>query len=1255
MKHFFYCREENSQGLLKDVLSKLGKTTLDNLKVLYDATDIIYDKRLPDSDQELSECFEEYKSIFSCDVQPLKYKALFSLWQYAEAQANNLDSHIAWTLFHLVRGNICLRLSEYFYDQYKFQQSELWGDRAIEILWHGLQNQEDNDEINDNKENMDVLLCLMHFNLAMYYMDYSRRNHRSNYTSAELAFKALIDKIENNQRAEENSVISRQYALIYVQANCNLISISRRKYHISKAYEDSKNLNDQLNDPTGLLSNLNRYDIERYRILAKLDFARINRDKHSPDFYDKAINLAKEANNLSLELDKTTNIDAVIILSSAFRKSLKFSTERECLVEQLKSLSFKNLDENTCDLFAELVYLADRGHINSKAELIKWYYTSVHLKKQDVSISLPEEKITNYLLEEADSSDNSDNSDKSDNPEKSDKSNIQIRFLKGIVLLCSNQYTKAKKLFLELLQKEETNYIRLGTIGLKVRYLLANACMSLGQFSEAKHILQRLYNTLKDVREGRLAQENGQNQQEHKERRNSNVCSSDDAWRQEGQECKEYQDNEMYAVNEETDSDFDLRTIIDLIYCFMRQGNYDKAYDIYLEYYKNISHKKNPEVIEIDDNFLHRVKKARRIAGLNNLISCCIFSFNPEEKETTKNRLQTAINAFKYLEEHYGREENNPDYQRDFEENPEINLLYGYFILLTGQKPTGSIGNSFNLPETITSLKEAHSYFERACGYKHGFSSVYDLETNGKERDRAYFSNRVCYVSAYLISLVRSYYHSKDYAKYIERFILGIPKKYEISMNAAIALAEWLLNYKTDEENKRQLFRSFGFVTIYEERGARAFNQLRYNSAFRLFATEQRGEIIARLLNMYRPIKKLKEDCTYSLVDKAKYKQFLVHYTSQKSLRVLLQKNARFRLSNCGYMNDVFEGREFLNCMEKVVYVQSVPYDNNTNCNKENKSTNKKKKKFQELLDKYFPHLERPENDMQPSGSHVYIVSLSVKEDSFPLWKIYSENEAGCSIEFDEDFFDVNGAAYRNSTLRDYLPPRYTDKDYPLYIVQYIGSDFPNTDEVNDKHKQTCKTESINYRVLSETLTQLFERWCQLDEYLKFLFKNANSTNKESIENRIENSIQTIRQFAAERLNEVRFLFKSSDYEFEGEVRVVHTTEQQAEISYDGNVPRAYIDIDKEIEGLTIRLGSKIEDTTVDQLVTWLKSTGCVKKVKLAKRNRYTSRLRKETEILDPTDDGDDKDNASDMTELLETFETPKSYGMASSEEQKKL
>ena len=138
MKHFFHQRKENSNGLLRDVLSGFNEADItEQLKIIYDATDIIHDKRLPTADKELKECFTK-KSTYSAygylftepfdvenDKTRLKYKALLSLWRYAEKLGDKLDSDLEWNLFHLTRGNLCNRLAQYFYAQQDFEQSEI--------------------------------------------------------------------------------------------------------------------------------------------------------------------------------------------------------------------------------------------------------------------------------------------------------------------------------------------------------------------------------------------------------------------------------------------------------------------------------------------------------------------------------------------------------------------------------------------------------------------------------------------------------------------------------------------------------------------------------------------------------------------------------------------------------------------------------------------------------------------------------------------------------------------------------------------------------------------------------------------------------------------------------------------------------------------------------------------------------------------------------------------------------------------------
>lgn len=1356
MKHFFHCKLNDNKGFLHNLFIDYSKQDFskpdisEQLKALYDAADIIHDKRLPEADEELKAflqagsngniefpvkiwlcprnqtLLEELKwtnntssdsgeTLPKYEKKPLKensrdYKlyAFLALWNEAESKHDCIDKNnpLEFALYHLCRGNICLRISQYYYGiKHDYDNSDKWADRAIEIIWHGkIIAEQNSDYYEANSEEhslLNIYLFLMKLNLATYYLDYARKNRRSSYSNAEDELNTIIDKIQTLFRFPRTTKACkeqrRQYGLIYAESKCALIAIYRRQYDTANAFKTSeslynilKSVNEVANphspDPqVAILSNLcvceednavTRYDLKRYMLIATLDFARVHRDKHEPEHYLEAISLAEEANELSQQLDVYANphdnLDAIIILSSSYRKRIKYSEDRKQVVNEIASWKSAGYEEKR-SLFLTLKELADHNHMGAKAELIKWYCMDLHEDDENLSTLLAGEEwvsletIQGYLEE--------------------DTPNPQQQFLKGMVLFYSKKYSDAIRVFQQLLNenKKETNYIRLGTIGIKTRYLLANAYMSLGNFSKARIILTKIYETLKEVRKSRLAQS-----------KQSDIDS---------------------AQRRTTDADTDLRVMIDLVYCYMQQGNYVQGYKMYEEYYNEVCMVEEVQPsnnsIFVDEYFLSKIKKQRRIAGINNLISCCIFSINDKDyashnttndektnitkkmedeeqmqlrKEITK-YLKTAVNAFIYLDKKYGTEmagKNCPEYV----DKAETNLLRGYFILLTGQEHADLddesidtvVDNLFYNRKTIQTtdiLKAAQEYFKLACGYKSGFSPVYTLFPENNDSNKAALGNHVDYISAYLINLLRLYKMDKDNKLCnlgeIKRFILGLPKNYQVSIKAAIALSDCLLEYTTNDVEKEHLYRSFSYIGIYEDRGVKPFNQLRVEPNFRLLNSVQRGKVLALLLSMYKPIMLLKDECAFNLLDKAA-NQHLVHYTSLNTLKLLLNsdyppkaesthqvaqetlldklnceaiisaklkkdlinyirkeedstskgtsKAGRIRLSNCGYMNDVFEGREFLNCLDKIVKGKELK----TPCLRENSD---KKMPYNRFVELYFPHLERSEDDMFPSSSNVYIVSLSVKEDSFPMWTIYSEAETGCNIEFDDDFYDIHGPAYSPRILRDYLPSRYASQDYPLYIVQYIGSGFQREleswinatkgQEIKDDemiickgHRQSCKTESILYQDLCKLLALIYKKWCDLEEYLNTPAQINGKNTKEAfaVFPNDKKQGQLIRTFAADRLNEVRFLFKSSDYEFEGEVRIVYTdsdVKSNAKTNYNCDVPRVYVEVDKELKNLTIRLGSKISDATVDQLVTWLKHTGRVKKVELAKRNRYTN------------------------------------------------
>src|SRR5699024_8775622 len=150
--------------------------------------------------------------------------------------------------------------------------------------------------------------------------------------------------------------------------------------------------------------------------------------------------------------------------------------------------------------------------------------------------------------------------------------------------------------------------------------------------------------------------------------------------------------------------------------------------------------------------------------------------------------------------------------------------------------------------------------------------------------------------------------------------------------------------------------------------------------------------------------------------------------------------------------------------------------------------------------------------------------------------------------------------------------------------------------------KQTCGTKAIYYEALSPLLQQIYTRWKTLDDYV--------SQNTFAL----QDSRDAIYEFTADRINEIRFLFKDVNYEFEGEVRVVYTDStdgNKSKTDASMNVPRVYVNLERKLEGLTVWLGSRIEDATIDKYVTWLKHTKRVSQVGLAKQNRYTSNFAK--------------------------------------------
>lgn len=1266
MKHFFYdhsgiqenvllclfeekenidqLKKDGKQGLFERLKKKLKaekdapeEGLIEQFKILYDAADIIYDKRLDKYDLETDKkndgvtivkindgisieipdkelkVFLDKNSENNRNIKSLRENALTELWNYAERILSCYKHEYSERIMVyscLAKGNICQRLSNLYFDDYNLKTSDVWGSRANELFWHGknlidtlLRNTErEKDEVIFDEKM--ILKWLVYANLAKYYRDYASRNRRSDFLSAENLFKTIIDEINGIGNREFSEEWRRQYAMLYMEAMRNLITVTNRRSFIGSEekallfaeylnkkcnitqddfseklnviFEELKANRTALPTENGLQEGepdsqsqkvlymeyntyadkyFQSYDARRMLLLSLLLLSRSLRCKRKLEEYRCAIKIANLTNDLSHIIDDVNgstnvNIDVLIIISNSLRKycvyennSFDKNGSREKLLEPLLEADEKQDAEQLIivkQLFELLKVFADNGHLSSKTELIKWYCMSFddRYRYSDGFLAdilnlenFPDKVYIDKLF------DNGNN-------------NALMEFYRGKVFLDSSNYRAAVKVFEKLISphgrfSSVTYYVRTGTLGLKARYLLANAYMSLCKYYQAKEILYYLNDTLARTKQ-----------------------IIDD-------------ENNNYPSGYP-----DLLILVDLAYCYIKRGDYNNAYGLYKNIYEE-SFNKVEELIKgeksggnteekpiiLNKHFLENLPKYKRVSGINNLITCCILS-DSKEKQKIGKKLVEEIDKL-----------DQPDLNsKDFLNNPETNLIRGYRKILE-QKYT-----------------EAQSYFERLSPKRINYRARY-YAGEKKEANLGALYNNVEYVSAYLINTIKLYNQNSDdrssREQDIKNFIEGLPDNRLLSLKAAMALAEWLTEYEKDQNalgDIDSLYRYFSYIRIYEERGAGVFNRLykKNNGQFRLFRSVERGKILARLLMMYRPINQMKDHCTYSVeASGGSESRHLVHYTGMETLKALIgdKKSSHFRLSNCDYANDVYEGHMFFDYMEKVM-------SKKTECSW-----------LDHLMRDYFNLSDQNAENAADSttavraaeGSDVFIGSFSLKTDSFPLWTIYSKDETGCNIEFGEGFFDVFGKAANcadndNVLFRNYLPSRYMDSDYPLYYIQYVEKHDGESWTVANAEGQQSKKD------VDRMIEEIFDKWYKFDVFLNRGF-NHDCYSSDAY----KKGFATVKSFAADLINEIRFLFKNADFSYEGEVRIVYTDSRgDSKIDYDRDIPMNYVEVNRKLENLTVTLGSKLSYSDVDKIETWLKHTGKVKQINLALTNRQT-------------------------------------------------
>lgn len=407
---------------------------------------------------------------------------------------------------------------------------------------------------------------------------------------------------------------------------------------------------------------------------------------------------------------------------------------------------------------------------------------------------------------------------------------------------------------------------------------------------------------------------------------------------------------------------------------------------------------------------------------------------------------------------------------------------------------------------------------------------------------------------------------------------------YTYSLKACTALVSFIEHQEEETKSEDKAENEAGRLTkLYEalykihldenEEGSHIFEHLHAKHSFRRLPRELKGKILARLYRIYEYISEIKGICRYPSIEDAGNAHFPVHYTSIDSLKHLLAGNVqdppRLRLWNTVYMNDTFEGEEFIRLMEMV----GKGIDSHA------------------ILDRYFRHLSNSPENMIPVNSNVYIASLAKGNENTQMWVAYADNATGCNITFENDFFDIRNTSGHLSDVSV-----YSDDDYPLYQVQYIDAAKLIRDGVSEDSS------------MQNILSYIERIWSYLKDLEDILEDNgrlsqgitAESTNQNTVsseEKQWESAKSHIRSFVTDCLNEIRFLFKTPEYAYEQELRTIHFSYCPKIDEKNFPIPRHYIEVEREIQMDEVRLGTKIDQMTANEIVSWLCATGKVKKV----------------------------------------------------------
>jgi tetratricopeptide (TPR) repeat protein len=248
-------------------------------------------------------------------------------------------------------------------------------------------------------------------------------------------------------------------------------------------------------------------------------------------------------------------------------------------------------------------------------------------------------------------------------------------------------------------------------------------------------------------------------------------------------------------------------------------------------------------------------------------------------------------------------------------------------------------------------------------------------------------------------------------------------------------------------------------------------------------------------------------------------KPCITHYTTFTAAKTMILGGSLFRLSEGAYLNDTSEGRQIL---EYLAF--SITKDLNYVT-------------AEDFTEKPF------------IGSFVN----EIKHNDLTLWRMYGKEShaeaSGCALTINRQQF-ISGFESKLSPDRSSNNSGITESRYSFYKIAYIHNEefvLPRTDD-EDEEKNEQDTKELN-----RLLNDLKEKIAKLD-------------NNQRVD-------------IAKSINEIVYLFKSAEYQYEHEVRlVVDGLGIKKEFNNNANPPKVYIEMIDIVPVLSkITLGPKVE------------------------------------------------------------------------------